>query len=240
MVSEDLVASITIAIAGGIIRGITGFGGSLVMTPALSMMFEPKLVIPTVMLLEAFAAAPTLGEAVRKARFEVIGPICLAAFITLPLGGHVLANTEPQVLRRWIAGIVILFSFMLLKNVRYAGPRRLSTSVVLGAISGVLLGGTGIGGPPIILYLLSGPDSIEETRANLMLTVTAISIAALVMLWSRGLLRFGGPVSAVILGPCFYVGIILGSRFFRGFSERRFRQFTLLLLIGVSVAVLFA
>lgn len=242
MVSEFVIISIIIATVGGVIRGITGFGGSLVMTPALSMMFEPKLVIPTVLLLEAFVAAPTLIDAARKARFKgfkVIAPICAAAFITVPVGGYLLANTQPQMLRRWIAGIVILFSIILLKNVRYSGPRRLSTSVVLGAISGVLLGGTGMGGPPIILYLLSGPDSIQETRANLMLCVTAISIAALAMLWSRNMLSFGGPVSVLILGPGFFAGILLGTRFFRGFSEQRFRQFTLLLLIAVSMTTLF-
>jgi uncharacterized membrane protein YfcA len=239
MISDVLVASIIIAMAGGVIRGITGFGGSLVMMPALSAMSEPKLVIPVVLLLEAFAAAPTLGQAVRKAKFKVIAPICVAAFMTVPLGGYLLANTEPDMLRRWIAGIVILFSLMLLKNVRYTGPRRLGTSVALGAISGVLLGGTGMGGPPVILYLLSGPDSIAETRANLMLCITAISIAALGMLWSRGMLHFRGPVSVLILGPSFYAGIVLGARFFHGFSEKRFRRFTLLLLIVVSIATLF-
>jgi uncharacterized membrane protein YfcA len=238
MAPEELVLPMAIALAGGIIRGITGFGGSLVMTPALSLLFAPQLVIPTVMLLEAFVAAPTLGEAMRKARFKVIGPICLAAFATVPLGGYVLVNTDPQVLRRWIAGIVILFSLMLLKNVRYCAQRRMSTSIALGALSGVLVGGTGIGAPPVILYLLSGPDPIEQTRANLMLVVTALSVAALVMLWSRGLLQLRGPVSVLTLGPCFYVGILVGARLFRRFSEQRFRRFTLLLLIVVAIAAL--
>lgn len=238
MALEDLVLPIIIALAGGIIRGITGFGGSLVMTPALSMLFEPKLVIPTVLLLEAFVAAPTLGEALRKARFKVIGPICLAAFATVSLGGYVLVHTEPQVLRRVIAGMVILFSLMLLKNVRYTAQRRMSTSLVLGALSGVLVGGTGIGAPPVILYLLSGPDSIEETRANLMLVVTALSVAALAMMWYRGLLQLQGPLSVLTLGPSFYAGILVGARLFRGFSEQRFRRFTLLFLIVVALAAL--
>jgi hypothetical protein len=72
-----------------------------------------------------------------------------------------------------------------------------------------------------------------------MLCVTAISIAALAMLWSRSMLSFGGPVSVLVLGPCFYAGIMLGTHFFRGFSEQRFRQFTLLLLIAVSMVILF-
>ncbi len=61
-------------------------------------------------------------------------------------------------LRRWIAGVVVVFSLLLLNGARYEGPQRPATSIALGAFSGVLVGATGIGGPPIILYLLSGPD----------------------------------------------------------------------------------
>jgi uncharacterized membrane protein YfcA len=233
-----LVASVIIALIGGIVRGITGFGGSLVMTPALATMFEPRMVIPVVLLLEAFAAAPTLAPAAGKASIKVVAPICAAAFLTVPLGGYLLATTAPHVLRRLIAVVVITFSLMLLMNVRYSGSRRLPTSIALGAISGLLLGGTGMGGPPIILYLLSGPDPIETTRANLMLCVTVISIAALTLLWWRDMLHITGQVSLLVLGPSYYVGIVAGTCFFRGFSEKRFRQLTLFLLILVSLVSL--
>jgi uncharacterized membrane protein YfcA len=236
--SEALALAMFIALCGGLVRGLTGFGGSLVMMPALSLMFDPKLLVATVLLLEAFAAAPMFLDAVRRAHFRVIAPICAAAFVTVPLGGYVLFHTDPQVIRRSIAALVIIFSVMLLRNVRYTGARRLSTSLALGACSGVLLGGTGIGGPPIILYLLSGPDPIQVTRANLTLCVTAISVAALAMLWTRGALHLHGPASPLVLGPCYFSGILLGTLLFRYCNEQRFRQVTLLLLIAVSLFTL--
>lgn len=240
MISQILVISMLIAGAGGLIRGITGFGGSLVMTPLLTLMFEPKLVVPTVLLLEAFAAAPMLRDAARVAHYRVIAPICLAAFATLPLGGYMLVHADPNLLRRGIAAMVALFCVLLLRGVRYRGARKLGTSIGLGALCGVLLGGTGIGGPPVILYLLSGPDSVVVTRANLTLCVVAISIAALLMLWVRGVFALGGPLSPLAMAPCFYGGIIVGSQLFRHFNETRFRQFTVLFLLLVSVAALFA
>lgn len=239
MVSQVLIVSVLIAAAGGVIRGMTGFGGSLVMTPLLTMMFAPKLVVPTVLLLEAFAATPMLVEAARIAHYRVIAPICLAAFVTLPLGGYVLVHADPHVLRRSIAAMVAVFSALLLKGVRYRGPRQLGTSVMLGALCGVLLGGTGIGAPPVILYLLSGPDPVAVTRANLTMCVAAISIAALIMLWTRGVFSLGGPLSALAMAPFFYGGIIVGTHMFRRFSETRFRQFTLALLMTVSMIAFF-
>jgi uncharacterized membrane protein YfcA len=233
-----LIASMAIAAMGGLIRGATGFGGSLVMTPALALMYEPKLIIPTVLLLETFAAVPMLRGAMARADFRVITPICAAAFLTVPLGGYLLVNMDPVASRRWIACTVIVFALLLLKKIRYTGARKWGPSLVVGSLSGVLLGGTGIGGPPIILYILSGTGSIDAARANLTLVASAISVAGLGMLWFRGLIDFNGPVSPFVLGPFFYLGTVLGMRFFRRFSEQGFRQFTLLLLIAVSLVAL--
>ena len=236
---ELLLVTVPIATAGGVIRGITGFGGALVMTPPLSVVLGPQLAVPTVLLLEAFAAGPMLPAAARIARFRLIVPICVAACLSVPLGVALLVAAEPQVMRRLIAGIVILFSLILLKGLRFAGPQRQVTSIALGAFSGVLLGATSIGMPPIILYLLSGPDPVAVTRANLTLCIVGMSIVALVMLWAHGILNLGAARSALILCPCYYIGVKLGIHFFPKFNELRFRQFTLVLLAAVSTVLLF-
>lgn len=231
-------ASMFVATMGGVIRGTTGFGGSLVMTPALTLIYDPKLVIPVVLLLETFAAAPMMRSAFRKAEFRVITPICLAAFLTVPFGGYLLLNMDPALLRQWIAWTVIAFSLLLLAKVRYTGPRNVSISTLVGSLSGILLGGTGIGGPPIILFLLSGTGPVDIARANLTLIVTALSMVGLAMLWFQDLLNLYSLMALLVLGPCFFLGTIMGIRLFRGTSEQRFRQFAPLLLISVSVIAL--
>ena len=179
-----------------------------------------------------------LRAAWRLARLPVIAPICLAAFATVPLGSYLLANAEPEILRRVIACMVIGFCVLMLAGVRYAGTPRPATSVALGSLSGVLLGATGIGGPPIILYLLAGPDPVQVTRANLTLCVTAISLAALGMYWWRGLPVLGDPAVTPWLCICFILGIMLGTAMFRRMGSQRFRQFALALMIAVAVVTL--
>jgi uncharacterized membrane protein YfcA len=152
----------------------------------------------------------------------------------------VLVSADPQVLRRAIAAIVIVFSVLMLRGWRYAGRQRLGTSVGLGAVSGAMLGATSIGAPPVILYLLSGPDSVATTRATLTLYLVVTSAAALVMLWARGVLDAAAAWMALMLAPAFYGGLLLGVRLFPYFSETRFRQFALLLLIAVSGGILLA
>ncbi len=234
-----LVSALLVSVMGGLIRGMTGFGGSLVMTPILTMLFSPRQVVPAVLVLEAFAAAPMLIKANALARFSILAPICLASFATLPLGAYVLLHAEPDALRRGIAGMVIVFSALMLGGVRYRGPRPVALSVGLGGACGVLLGATGIGAPPVILYLLSGPEPLAVTRANLTLYVAAISVAALIVLWAHGAFVLGGALPPLAMAPCYYGGIVIGSHLFSRTKETALRQFALTLLMAVCAVALF-
>jgi uncharacterized protein len=222
----------------GIVRGITGFGGAMVMSPPLALLFGPRLAVPAVLLLESIAAAPMLAETRRLVHWRVILPIVAAACVTAPIGGYVLVVADPTTLRRAIAAIVIVFALLLLRGWRYAGQRRTASGVGLGAISGVMLGATSISGPPVILYLLAGPDRIDTTRANLTVFVATSSLAGVAMLGLSGVLDANALWTGLLLAPGYYLGLLAGTRLFSKFNDARFRQFTLLLLIAVSAAIL--
>ena len=242
-VSPPTVAQLiamAIAALAGVIRGITGFGGAMVLTPPLALLLGPQLAIPVVLLVEAFAGAPMMRDAARHATWRTLAPISLAACVTIPLGGYVLVHADQDVLRRAIAAIVGVFALLLLKGARYTGAHGLPSSLALGALSGTLLGATGIGGPPVILYLLSGPDPVHVTRANLTLYVALISVAGLTMLATRGLLDATALTSTLFLAPLYLIGVLLGGRLFARFSDKRFRQFTLVLLLAVSTFIMVA
>ena len=235
-----LVAAVAITAIAGVVRGITGFGGAMVMAPPLALLLGPKLTVPVVLVLESFAAAPMLVQTRHLVNWRMIGAILLAACVTVPFGVMALVAMDPTIIRRLIAITVIVFAIVLLRGWRYAGRPRLATSVGLGAISGTMLGATSIGGPPVILYLLSGPDSIETTRANLTLYVAVSSLFGVIMLWHEGVFDAQAGWMSVWLAPAYYIGLLIGLRLFPRFSDTRFRQFTLLLLIVVSTGILFA
>lgn len=242
-VSPPTVAQLiamAIACLAGVIRGITGFGGAMVLMPPLALLLGPQLAVPVVLLVEAFAGAPMLRDAARLATWRTLMPIALAACVTVPLGGYVLVHADQDVLRRMIAAVVAVFSLLLLRGARYTGAHGVPSSLAVGAVSGTLLGATGIGGPPVILYLLSGPDPVQVTRANLTLYVALISVAGLAMLTTRGILGATALMSTLLLAPLYLIGVVAGSRLFARFSDRRFRQFTLVLLLAVSTFILLA
>jgi uncharacterized protein len=237
---EILALAILIGTVAGIVRGITGFGGAMVMSPPLALLFGPRLAVPAVLLLESIAAAPMLAQTRGLVRWRVILPIVAAACVTAPIGGYVLTVADPATLRRVIAAIVIVFALLLLRGWRDAGQRRTASGVGLGAISGVMLGATSISGPPVILYLLAGPDRIDTTRANLTVFVATSSLAGVAMLGLSGVLDSNALWTGLLLAPGYYLGLLAGTRSFSRFNDARFRQFTLLLLIAVSAGILIA
>ena len=237
---EILALAVAIAAVAGVVRGITGFGGAMVMSPPLALILGPLVTVPVVLLLEGVGATPMVFETRRLVRWNVIGPILAMALVMVPVGAYALLVVDPQVMRRVIAGVVILFSLLLLRGWRFAGAHRRSTGLGLGAFSGSMVGATSMGGPPVILYLLAGPDPIDVTRANLTFYVAAISIAACIVLWLNGALGISGLWLALLLAPGYYIGVVAGARLFSRFNDARFRQFTLVLMITVATGILVA
>ena len=128
-----LVAAVVITAIAGVVRGITGFGGAMVMAPPLALLLGPRLAVPVVLVLESFAAAPMLWQTRHLVHWKMIGAILLAACVTVPLGVMALVAMDPTIIRRLIAITVIVFAIVLLRGWRYAGRPRLATSLGLGA-----------------------------------------------------------------------------------------------------------
>lgn len=237
---ETLVLAVAIAAFAGLIRGITGFGGALVMSPPLALLLGPLAAVPVVLLLECFAAAPMLYDLRSLVRWRVIGPIVAMACFTIPIGTWILVSVEPTLMRRAIAAVVIAFSLLLLRGWRHSGKRNLATSLGLGAVSGTMLGATTLGGPPVILYLLAGPDPIQVTRANLTYFLGAMSLAGLASLWVAGVLGTRELWLAAFLTPGYYLAMVAGMRIFSRLNDQRFRQFTLVFMMLVALGILVA
>jgi uncharacterized membrane protein YfcA len=234
---ETIAFAVGIAIVAGVVRGITGFGGAMVMTPLLALLVGPQVAVPVVLLLEGVAATPMVWQTRALASWRVIAPMIGAVCITAPLGVYLLLTVDPQVLRRVIAAIVVVFSLLLLRGWRYSGAQRTATAVGVGGLSGVLVGSTSMAGPPMILYLLAGPDRVETTRANLTYCIAGASLVGVAVLSWGGLVDLSTGTAALALTPGYWGGMAAGSRLFTRFNDQRFRRFTLVLLIALSTII---
>jgi len=232
------LAAIGIVTLAGFVRGVTGFGGAMLMTPVLSVLIGPVSAVVTALILETAAALVMFPDALPKARWRTLLYLTLPAIVTVPLGGYLLLTLDPSVARKMIAGVVIVFSSMLLFGLRYSGSPRPATSLALGSLVGALLGATSVGAPPVILYLLSGPDPAAVTRANLTVFVTAISVIGLMMLAAAGAITTTLSISAIVLTIPFLLATWLGGKLFARLSDSGVRRLALVLMLCVGAVSL--
>jgi len=128
----------------------------------------------------------------------------------------------------------------MLLGLRYSGPHRPSTSMILGTVVGVLLGATSVGAPPVILYLLSGPDPQAVTRANLTVFVTSISVIGLIMLTFAGAFTRQLTYSALLLCIPFVAATWIGGTLFARMSDTGVRRLALGFMLTMGLVGLLA
>ena len=95
---------------------------------------------------------------------------------------------------------------------------------------------TSVGGPPVLLYLLSGNDPPQVNRANIVTYYFLTQFLLIVIVLASGVAGADALVRAVVLFPVMVLGAWVGGRLFHGLaSERLYRNvaLTILFLTGV-------
>ena len=241
---NDLLTTDVLIMAGaifvsGLVRGFTGgAGANFFSAPVLSILIGPREAVPIVLLLNALTIIMLIPDAARKVRWREVWPMGIAAGIALPFGAWALFVIDEVLMRRLIAGIAVGFSLLLLSGWRYRGPRGIGLSMSAGGMAGALAGAVTMGGPPVFLYLMSGPSDGASARAQFIIFSAFVLAAALVVffgadLYTERMLWLGG----VLLVP-FVVATLIGTWLFRLASEEMFRRVSLWLMAGVSLVIL--
>jgi hypothetical protein len=231
---------LAVIVLAGIVRGVSGFGGAMLIAPPLSVLLDPVTAVVHALALEAAAAVVTVPWIWRRIEPRTLFLIGLPALAAIPLGGWLLVSLDPDPIRRMIALTVIGFASVMMLGFRHTSPPRRGPAAAVGAASGVLFGATSMGGPPVILYLLSGPSEHATTRANLMVFISVSAAAALVLPWQAGQIDRATAESVGLVVLPYLAGNILGARLFPLIDERLFRRLTLGFMIAVSAFTLVA
>lgn len=240
MITGDGLIGLGLVAIAGFTRGFSGFGSAMILAPSLSLLFNPQQVVVTVILLEMTAAAGLIPEAIPQTKWREVLPLALSAALLVPVGAHFLTLLEPNLMRRIIGGLILGFVLLLWSGKSHYSQPRLTWTSGVGALSGFLTGLAGIGGPPVVLYQMSGNNSPAANRANFIVFFALTQSVALITFWINGILSLAVWLLFISLVPGFLAGLALGRFCFKRVEDKRFRQFVLSLLIGVAVLALVA
>jgi hypothetical protein len=221
--------------AAGIMRGYAGFGTAITLAPIYSLLWGPREGVPIMLLMEALLAGSLVPSVWRVWNRRVTLPMAGMASALLPFGAYALVAVDGETLRRVIGLSVLVFAGLLASGWRYRGARPLAANLAVGAVSGIMKGATGMSGPPVILYLLSGPEAAREHRANLIVFFGIVSLFALAPVFWLGLATTAVLIKVAALLPVLYLTVPIGVKLFGRLPEKWFRLVAYLFLFAVGL-----
>ena len=233
-----LLYALSAILLAAVIRGYSGFGFSALTVTSLSLILPPAEVVPTAFLLEIAASMFMLPMVWRSIDWQKLNWLVLGILAGTPVGLLFLSEVPQDPVRFTISGLVLVACFLLWKNGRIRSEGGKKRLLVVGGFSGLVNGAAGIGGLPIVLFLLSGSIRAEVLRATIVAFLFCSDIYATLLSGSQNLLSNELLARSVLFLFPLVVGVAIGHRGFVKSSPESFRKFAIGLLILLSLAVI--
>ncbi|MDP2949125.1 MAG: sulfite exporter TauE/SafE family protein [Chloroflexota bacterium] len=239
MTPSVLAGAIAIAFVAAGCQSLTGFGFALVMVPLLSLVWDVKLAVVTSTVLSTAAVLPLLLEVRSHVQPRKVAPLLLGSFLGVPAGILLLDRIDAGPLKLLVAAVLIVASLIL-----YLAPSLTPSgsggvpSVMVGMLSGVLRASTSMGGPPIVLYVLTREPDVEEFRSTILAVFLPTSLLTLVGLAVTGWMTRDVLAASAVALPALAVGLLAGAWLRHRVPQGLFRTLVLAFLVLASVGVI--
>lgn len=224
-----------VVLIAGFVRGLTGFGGPLILVPIFILFVDPPAAAAIVMLVDICGNVGILKEAVRDASWRTVVFTVLSACAAMPLGSYVMLTGDPDVVRSIIYVAVGGAAFILMFGLRFPRPLRFYELTGGGAVAGGVMGATALG-IVIVPVLFSAPDDARTSRANVIVWVFFVSVVLVGLLLAGGGVGRAEVIQGFALAPAYSIGAYLGKKYFGRLDEERFRRYVLIFLCVISIA----
>jgi len=209
--------------AAGIVRGFTGFGTALIFVPVAGMFLPSAQVIALITMTGVASTMALLPKAWGTAQKADVGLMAGAALCTVPIGLWVLSLLDQNTVRWVVTAIATVMLGSLVTGWRYRsriGPIGL---LAIGAAAGLFGGMTGLTGPVVILFYLSGLHKVEVVRANTILFLAALDVVIVSNLIWQGMTSWTLFGVAIVLAVPYFVTTLIGQALFDPAYEKIYR-----------------
>jgi uncharacterized protein len=228
------------------VKAATGFGPAIVVVSLGSLLVGPVNAVILAAFLDTLGGLGVMyTDRHQRARVQWVGlaaTMCIGA-----VAGGLLLPVVPTALLRRIVGLGVLgFGLWMVlapvvRNARWTWgtPSRSPTADYgVAAVAGVSGGLIGLGGPPLIIYLGSRVGKVEF-RALLVPILLAAAVTRVATYGFTGQVDAQVLVLAAVSLPALPLGLMLGDRLFRRWSETAFRMAIAVLVAAAGARLLF-
>ncbi|MDE2446383.1 MAG: sulfite exporter TauE/SafE family protein [Alphaproteobacteria bacterium] len=233
-----LIFACLIIFLAAIVRGFSGFGFSLLSITALSLIYAPAEIVPSIFMLELAASINLLPSIWKDIHWKSLGPLTLGCLVATPIGVWFLANIPAAPMQMALAIFVLAATALLAKGFALKSMPGTLASTAAGAASGLSNGAFGIGGPPVILFYFASPAGAAAGRASMTAFFLATDIIGLANQSTHGLITWDVFTRAALYLPALLAGIWIGARSFKSVDQEKFRKIVLAILAVLAVLII--
>lgn len=234
----QLLVAIATACLAGLLRGVTGFGSSLILAPVLSIILGPIDAVAITLLVGMSASVSLFPRYVTHADRGAILPLSIAGLVFLFPGVLSLKFVSPDTIRRAIAYSMIAITLLMIMP-RVSFRKSQWQSAVAGALSGLVMGATSMGGPPLVLYLTGQRSDPRRLKANIVVAVGVLELGAFLLIAAMGQVDMTTIARFLALLPGFLVSTHLAERIVGTKTGESYQYFIfgLLLITGIVAGI---
>ena len=212
-------------------QGITGFGFALIAVPLLSL-FIPELrnITPIIVIYSLLTNIVIMYKSRNYIVFKKIIPLIIFGIIATPFGTYLLLYVEVNTLKIIIGLIITITSFAMFKNFKIKIKNESISYGIVGLLSGLLNGSTGLSGPPIVLFLTNQNTDKDAFRANLSFYGIATNTFAIILFIVEGIVNTSVLNFTILYLPALIIGVFAGIKISTKINEIIFRNLTICLI----------
>ncbi len=230
----EIAFCLGVVLAGGFMRGFTGFGFAMAAVPLLALVIPPVRAVPFVILLQLAASLWDWREARRQAHWQSLPWLMAGAVIGTPLGTLGLAAMSADWARLAIAGALLLAVVLLARGFKLKVMPGRPVLAGAGLLAGILNGIAAMPGPPVIVLYLAGALTILVGRASLLIFFSVNNAVGAISAGAAGLIPPGTLVIALAALPLLLAAQWIGRQVFLRASPKRYRQVALGFLMALA------
>jgi uncharacterized membrane protein YfcA len=216
------------------VRGYSGFGFAALVVSSASLVTNPLLFVPVVILADTALTAQQARNIWPDIQWRRVATLFAGCLVGVPLGVIALSSIGIDAARAAISVYVLVMCVVLLSGWTMRRPAGDAAHVATGILSGIA-NGAAVGGLPVAAFFAAQSIPAAAFRATLIAYFTGLDFWTIPLLWWSGLIT-ADTLLATLLGlPIMIAGVWAGSRHFLSAAPQDFRRFAILLLATLAL-----
>ncbi|MFD1037011.1 sulfite exporter TauE/SafE family protein [Virgibacillus byunsanensis] len=233
---DTIILFSIIILVASVLQASTGFGFSIMATPFLLLIYEPREAIQLNLILSLVISFVLIMKIRKDVDIAIMKRFILGSVPGLPIGISIFLWLEMTILKLAVSVLVLVLTVLLI--LQYRLKQTTIRDFVVGGLSGGFTTSIGMPGPPLLLYFSGTNTTKEKLRGTTLAFYLWIYLVSLVIqvviagtseeIW----------ISSLKGLPLVIVGLIVGQLLFKRINQKLFRVLTYVLLFFTGLYLL--